>query len=431
VIPLALYGFLYRFDLLYYLMIFSLPLSVQLDDIGLGVGLSMPGELLLVLVLIGVIWRSIYNFKAYKLILKQPISLIIGIQLLGTIICASTSVLPAVSLKHTVMQIGFLWVFYFFALKNFQQKIKSNYMIISYLCSLSIVILYTLAHHYQLGKFSINTSNRPSYPFFNDHTIYAASLCLLTPLLLAIKQKGKLYLFYKTMLVACLISLALSFSRAGMISSVVAIAVGLALYFKLGKKWVLGGLVILTALGSIAYVTNVKLSHKTHMPSDIKSWVTSTVDVENYSNKERFNRWYSAAIMFTERPITGFGPGTYMFVYGRYQHKKSAISVNDASGGGAHSEYFKPLSEQGIIGISLTLLLMIMVVTKGIKLSYALTGQERLMAVACTVALISYYIHGIFNYFLDTDKSAILFWGIMAYLVSLDIDQKKHKTGLE
>ncbi len=52
------------------------------------------------------------------------------------------------------------------------------------------------------------------------------------------------------------------------------------------------------------------------------------------SNLERINRWDCAISMFKERPFFGYGPGTYMFQYAKYQLKKNRtiISTNVAFG---------------------------------------------------------------------------------------------------
>ncbi|MBK7887087.1 MAG: O-antigen ligase family protein [Bacteroidetes bacterium] len=70
------------------------------------------------------------------------------------------------------------------------------------------------------------------------------------------------------------------------------------------------------------------------------------------SNIERLNRWACALRMFQDRPVLGFGPGTYMFKYGSYQKfsERSGISTNFAEGGGSHSEYLGPLIRAGLYG---------------------------------------------------------------------------------
>ena len=43
------------------------------------------------------------------------------------------------------------------------------------------------------------------------------------------------------------------------------------------------------------------------------------------------------------------------------------------------------------------------------------------LAIAFTLGLFTYYVHGIFNNFLDTDKLSVPFWGFTAAIVALDL----------
>ena len=43
------------------------------------------------------------------------------------------------------------------------------------------------------------------------------------------------------------------------------------------------------------------------------------------------------------------------------------------------------------------------------------------LAMAFTLGLFTYYVHGIFNNFLDTDKLSVPFWGFTAVIVALDL----------
>jgi len=81
--------------------------------------------------------------------------------------------------------------------------------------------------------------------------------------------------------------------------------------------------------------SSVKLS------DHIKSMSNIATDA---SNLERINRWNSAIAMYKERPVLGWGPGTYMFQYAPFQkaRDKTIISTNFAEGGNAHSEFIGP-----------------------------------------------------------------------------------------
>ena len=47
---------------------------------------------------------------------------------------------------------------------------------------------------------------------------------------------------------------------------------------------------------------------------------------------ERINRWKCAVSMFKEKPILGYGPGTYQFHYGVFQNHKDKTIISTNSG---------------------------------------------------------------------------------------------------
>jgi hypothetical protein len=53
------------------------------------------------------------------------------------------------------------------------------------------------------------------------------------------------------------------------------------------------------------------------------------------------------------------------------------------------------------------------------------------MALAFTLSLLTYYIHGVFNNFLDTDKLSVPFWAFTAVVVALDVYSEKKCPGDE
>ena len=142
------------------------------------------------------------------------------------------------------------------------------------------------------------------------------------------------------------------------------------------------------------------------------------------SNLERINRWSSALRLFKERPFFGWGPGTYQFVYAPYQlsTNKTIISTNYGDAGNAHSEYIGALAEMGVIGSLLVIVLVVVSVYKGIK-TYrkAINKESKLLVLGATLAIISYFTHGILNNFLDTDKLAVPIWSCLAIITAIDI----------
>ena len=147
------------------------------------------------------------------------------------------------------------------------------------------------------------------------------------------------------------------------------------------------------------------------------------------SNLERLNRWNCAFSLFKERPLMGWGPGTYQFVYAPHQEAKNqtTISTNNSDGGNAHSEYLGPLAEQGILGPVFVLLLLWYVCVLGFRLWNEVRDVDaRNLAVSVYLGLMTYFIHGVLNNYLDTDKASAPFWGFIALLVILDIELREN-----
>jgi O-antigen ligase len=99
--------------------------------------------------------------------------------------------------------------------------------------------------------------------------------------------------------------------------------------------------------------------------------------------------------------------------------------------GNAHSEYLGPLSETGLMGL-LTLILVIAVIFyKAITLYYSWPEKDkenRVIILAIILSLTTYFVHGILNNFLDTDKAAVPIWGMVAILIAMEIRLKKKKA---
>ena len=53
--------------------------------------------------------------------------------------------------------------------------------------------------------------------------------------------------------------------------------------------------------------------------------------------------------------------------------------------------------------------------------------DKRNFAVSIYLGLMTYFIHGVLNNYLDTDKASAPFWGFIALLVVLDIELREEK----
>ena len=103
----ALMLFVFSFDKVLFLIAFLTPLSINLDDIGFNIGLSLsiPAEPLLFGVLFFFIAKLLQERKFDYKIATHPISLVIYLMFIWILITTITSELPIVSIKYLLNHI--------------------------------------------------------------------------------------------------------------------------------------------------------------------------------------------------------------------------------------------------------------------------------------------------------------------------------------
>jgi O-antigen ligase len=272
------------------------------------------------------------------------------------------------------------------------------------------------------------------FPLFKEHTFYGAVLAMMYPaaLYLIFRKSSWGYNAVAGLLLAILtIATVLSYTRAAWLSLVGAGAVYLVYLFRWSKTtvWSLAGVVLLIAALNYSWIASKFESNTTDSSDDLNEHVASVTNVStDASNLERINRWNSAIRMFKDRPFLGHGPGTYMFLYAPYQKpsEKTIISTNAGNRGNAHSEYLGPLAESGVFGL-LTLLGIIIAIIATAVNAYARADNMRYKALirVAFLGLITYYLHGFLNNFLDMDKASAPFWGFSALIAAISISNSK------
>jgi O-antigen ligase len=272
-------------------------------------------------------------------------------------------------------------------------------------------------------------------PLFKDHTSYGAVLAMYFPIIIGLwLQRGMNVLLRVMLSIGFFILTAgiiLSYTRAAWISIIGAAAILAVMLLRIQLKHLL----LATALvGSVLLIgwDDIVMSleqNKQESSDKLDEHVSSISNVSSdASNLERLNRWNCAIEMFKERPIVGWGPGTYQFVYAPFQRSKdrTIISTNQGTGGNAHSEYLGPMSEQGLPGTLLVLALLYGISHLSFRLFYAMESRNlRTLVAAAYLGLMTYFIHGVLNNYLDTDKASVPFWGFIAILVALDLYHRK------
>ena len=425
-------------DKLFLVIVFLTPLSVSLTEIipGLSVNLYLPTEPLLFGAMILFVFKLGYEKQIDRKIFTHPVSLAIYFNLIWIFITSVTSTLPVVSLKFFIARLWFVTGYFFLAAYCFKKPENIKWFFKVYLAGLSLVIIYTLINHSRFGLINQEAAHSAVHPFYNDHTAYGAVIAMFIPVVIAflfsLSRKGSVYKIQWFFLLLFLsFAMIFSYTRAGWIS----LAGGFVVYLliKLKVRFYLLAMVIgmLIAMGYM-FRTNIMMEleqNRQDSSADLAEHVQSISNItSDASNLERINRWESALRMFKQKPLLGWGPGTYMFLYAPFQHstEKTIISTNFGDFGNAHSEYIGPLAESGVLGTISILLIVITTISTGIRVWHKLKGTwTGSLALGAFIGLTTYFIHGMMNNFLDTDKASAPFWGFIAVLVVLDIYGKE------
>jgi O-antigen ligase len=302
--------------------------------------------------------------------------------------------------------------------------------------------------------------NFAAYPFYMDHTLYAAVLCFVLFRALGLLEEalrerplGMRSVALIATLLALLAALVLSYSRAAWVGAALALTVHGAARLGAVRTAILGVLIALvtwvhhagTSPGAFMQDQRDYASQDAGM-GPMRTLLSISNTESDSNNKDRFIRWKAAWRMFKDDPLTGIGAGTWQARYLHYLDSADArmvlgpapatlvadepamrmghlLHLRDHAGrarsnpGSAHSEYLLALSELGFGGLLWWAAIIIAVASRMVAFLRARgRGAYPAEAWACGLAMIAYLVHATFNNFLDDCKAAALFWPCLALL---------------
>ncbi len=436
----AIYLCIYRTVFYMLLLCFLIPFSLFFKDIGGGLGLSLPTEPMIWLLFSFFFLHLIMNGKINMKLFKIPIVAFLTLNLVWMVLSAFASSMPLVSLKYTLARFWFVMVFFFFLLKAFENPTIIRKFLTYLLYGTVIVVLITLFKHAK-EDFERGWGYDIMKPFFEEHTMYSAYISFFIPIALLFATRGQYFnfngfyrsLFLGIFIVLC-VGIIFSFTRASWLSLIAASVFYIFIKFKISFKTIIFALLFIVSIGFLKQDDILYSLEKNKQGSadDLESHAQSVSNITtDPSNLERVNRWECAILMFKERPIFGFGPGTYTFQYAPFQRPESLtlISTNTGDLGNTHSEYFNALSEMGLIGFISWVGLFLSSIYVALSLIYNQNNENwvKSLATAVLLGLFTYYIHAFLNNFTDFDKIAAPFWGFLSILTILKLKYENIK----
>ncbi|MCX7607067.1 MAG: O-antigen ligase family protein [Bacteroidia bacterium] len=373
---------------------------------------------------------AFYAREVRELWQHTPLFRWIGLYFLWMGVTASFSNDVEVSLKFWISQSAY-WLAYGVGAIFWLKKKNSPYRLYQdwLLPSAGAVMAICVLEHLLLGG-TRETLDNAIRPFMREHTVYGAyTAWFFTASVILASLRPSIYGL--AMIFISGAALLLSYSRGGWLSALGALGLFGALegfrrlppIGRLIASGVGGGGLLITLLIFFQYNPEILQAQAYHSGGEIGKHFASSFDVkQNESNLERINRWFAALQMIEEQPWVGFGPNTFSQEYSAYQRSltRTKISVELGEVGGAHSEYLTAASEMGILGFILLMGIYLSTALGGIRRFWtAPSREERGLYALLVFPLLSYYLHGFINNFMDHGHMAALVylhWGLFIHL---------------
>ncbi len=425
--------------LLWLSIVLLTPLSIELEElVEGGLSLSVPVELMLAIFTLVLLLMILHRSVISSQIWRHPVTIALGCYLGWLVVTSVFSSSLWISTKFTLAKIWFIVPMYlggvFLVLKD--QRLGSWFLMVC-IIPLVAVVLYTTWRHYSYG-WGGRAAQWAMQPFYRDHTQYGAVMAFFISACWGLASQWNLSLIRRTIWIVTslvfTVSLVLTTSRAALLSTAVVLAMLMVVWSRIRPTYILAttGLFLLIAFLARHQIEEILTANQVASSEDLVENVQSIGNVStDISNLERINRWKAAIAMGQARPIMGFGPGTYSFEYAPYQiaGDLTTISTNFGDVGNAHSEYLGPLAESGVIGMLTFALVVCLVFWCGIRSYRAMpAGNLRTVLLACLLALLSYFVHGFLNNYLESEKAAVPVFGAMGIVVAIDLLRRQDQS---
>lgn len=142
------------------------------------------------------------------------------------------------------------------------------------------------------------------------------------------------------------------------------------------------------------------------LPASVKERVTSIVDPENATNKDRIYMFSIGFKVFKDYPLTGVGANNIEKVYDRY--KPAGAEFTNLH---LHNNFLQILAERGLLGLLGLLIAFLFIFIHLVKKIKNSESFEKTLALGSLFVFIGFLVSGLFEYnFGDTEIKFMLFY---------------------
>lgn len=417
---------------LYYGFWIVLPFSIEFY-VG-SFGTDLPTEpLMLALTFIGGV-LLLLNLQNISLkYLFHPISAFLILHLFWLLFTSIFSQSPTVSYKFFLAKLWYVVPFFFLTFHFVKGKFEVKKITRLLIVFLGIAVVIVLTRHALLG-FTFDTSHEVVRPIFRNHVNYSAILVVVLPFIWAFYRNNTNARLNKPLILVLaifVIGTYFSYTRAAQLCLFIGVGAYIIFRYRLAKLALTASLII-AILGSTylaldnRYLDYTPNFEKTVAHTKFDNLIEATYKMEDISTMERVYRWVAAMQMIQDRPMLGFGPGSFYFHYKKYTVSSFETYVSDnPEKSGIHNYYLMTLVEQGIIGLILFIGLISAMILYGERLYHRLKDRaEKNYIMAATISTVIICALLIINDLIEVDKIGPFFFLNASLIVLFDLKSR-------
>lgn len=427
----------------WWVMLFSVPASVQIFLAGDTLSTSLPDEPMMwsfLLLFCGLIAHNPKLLPEWWW--KNPLVLVTVIQLAWTIVAVIFSTELLFSIKFLIAKCWFLVSFLILPVFIFRKKEDYKTAFLLLLIPMVITMLIIVARHYTMG-FNFRKIEKAIGGLYYNHVDYSTVISMFFPVLCMAYPltKGKPWWLRLTLVLIILFFLPAiytTYARAAMIAIVFAFAVYIAIRIKLVNLMIPAfyGVIALLMVYMVRddkYLEFYPDYEHTYMHNTFTDHMIATFKGQDMSSMERIYRWVAAVRMSNDRPLTGFGPNSFYYNYKPYAVAsfRTYVSRNDEHST-THNYFLYMLVEQGWPAMILYAIVVFLVFAQAQKAYHRFNDRFYKQCVMAAVMLFAAsFINNFFSELIETHKVGALFYLSIALIIILNQKSKELEQGAE
>ncbi len=407
----------------WWLFLFTIPLSRELDLIEGRLTTTIPDEPMMWLFLL----LTIAMIVSRPRILPQwwwrsPLTLVVVLQFVWMSVAVACSLEHVISLKFAAAKCWFLASYFVLPILIFRKKSDFTNAFLIMLIPTVATMLVVNYWHYTMS-FSFMLINKAIGRLYYNRVEYSSFMSMFFPLLLvAVPLSKGMRWWWRVALLATilffLVATYLTFARGAMLAIFFAVIMGLAIRLKLAR------VVLPVFYGMIALLLVFMVRHNkyidfrpdyehTYTHFTFTDHMIATFRGEDMSSMERLYRWIAAVRMSTDRPITGVGPNAFYYYYKPYAVSSFRTYVSrNTEQSTTHNYFLYMLVEQGWPAMLLYATLLMVFFSVAQRTYHRFKGERfyRLVTMGVAMMFAAGFIDNFFSELIETHKVGALFY---------------------